>query len=113
MKSSANIKGSATFTFETERFLLDGKMVAEPPNDEAEYQVITLTVSGWYYSYPAKTYGDPQDCYPADSDHEITSLVDANGKDWIDEVTPSEMDSIVSKLIEEVSSGDRSIDYEP
>jgi len=101
------IKGKTEFEFYVERFLVDDQYLRESPDEEGTgYTEVALDVAGWYYSYPAKIHGDPLDCYPADSDYEITSITGPDGEDWYDRVTKSEMERIVDKLIEEVSSED-------
>lgn len=107
MKSLSRINGKAKFHFQIERYLVGDQYFVDSPNEEGSgYTEVTLDISGWYYSYPAKIHGDPLDCYPADSDYEITSIIGPNNEDWYDKVTKSELERIIDSLIEKVSSND-------
>lgn len=107
MKTSAKIDGRARFTFEVERYLVNGEYLLESPDEnDNNYIEVTLEVSGWYYSYPAKIHGDPLDCYPAECDYDITSIIGPDNQDWYDKLSKSEIKKIIETLIEKVSSND-------
>jgi hypothetical protein len=116
MKRNSGYKGSTTFEFEVERYKNNqtGELifVNSIPDDakesDFEYQCITLVVEGNSYFTPGRTYGDPNDCYPDEGETEITSLQGPDGKDWSNDISDSEKDSILDMITtqsEECDSG--------
>lgn len=93
--------GSAIITFGVERY-----------NPDGELEEILLTITGKSYYTPAKTYGEPEDCYPEEGETEIISIM--RGKEvWNGELTSDETERVEEEIREEVSSCDGGIDYEP
>jgi hypothetical protein len=102
--------GSTRFSFEIERYRnrVTGVMYTEEEADAEdgfEYQVLQLSVEGTAYYQPGKTYGPPEDCYPAEDDVELTSVVDMEGKDWKDRLTKSETDVMQVMVIDLIQMG--------
>jgi len=66
---------------------------------------IALNVKGTGYYIPARIWGDPYDCYPADSDYDLESAKDENGYDWLDDLTDTERSEAMSELASKVYRG--------
>jgi hypothetical protein len=109
----AGYAGTTSFDFEIERYknretgkyiayLLDG---IDPEGFEYEYQVLTLKVEGRSYFAPGRSYGPPENCYPDEGETEILECIGPDGKDWTDQLTHSERESIEEQIATEVSEG--------
>ena len=61
-------------------------------------QEILLTVKGNSYFAPGKTYGDPYDCYPDESEIEILKVTGPDNTDWSDRLTEQEVSEIEDKI---------------
>lgn len=107
--------GSTSFSFEIERYRnrVTGVMYTEEDADAEdgfEYQVLQLSVTGTAYYHPGKTYGPPEDCYPAEDDVELSSVVDMEGKDWKDQLTNREKDHMQLMVIDLIQMGQEDLD---
>ncbi|CAB4196747.1 hypothetical protein UFOVP1290_267 [uncultured Caudovirales phage] len=131
MKSSGKYSGSTSVSFEIERYrdnetgdlyMVDDNL---PGTDEdgsvpEKYELCTfsLDIEGTAHSYPAKTHGDPEFCYPADSDCEITKVSGPEHRDWEAELSSNEIDHINDMLIDNIVNyegddyDDRDDDYD-
>jgi len=80
---------SYTIDFEVER------------GDDEDYHVVKLSITGSVSKYiPAKTWGPPENCYPAEGGEvEIESILH-NGKVWDGELTEDERESAEEQLRE-------------
>jgi hypothetical protein len=101
--------GETSFEFEIERYKSreSGKFFASeavPTDDdfEYEYQLIMLQVEGRSYFESGRYSGPAENCYPDEGETEITLVKGPDGKDWEDQLTESEKDSIIEKIQEEV-----------
>lgn len=88
-----------------ERYLdKSGKYIAFdtlPANiDDYTYCLISIKVEGNYSYVPARINCRIDDSYPAESESEIISAVDENGKDWVNELTNDEVEDIIQLLID-------------
>ena len=72
---------------------------------------ISLYVSGSGHYSPAKTWGDPADCYDEEFDYELDSVEDDNGKDWENLLTKDEKADILSMIADKVYRGEYDYDY--
>ena len=79
--------------------------LTEQEAEEYSEYTISLDVEATGHYVPAKTWGLPEDCYPEDSDAEITSVKDSLGNDWSDKLTDSENKSLMSEVWDIVMSG--------
>ncbi len=139
MKSYAKYSGSTSVEFEIERFrdndtgdlylvddILPGTDEDGNVPDKYELCCFTLDIEGAAHSYPAKTSGDPEFCYPADSDCEIVNVSGLDNKDWESVLTSSEIDKINEMIIDQIMNfehdnydedrddyDDRDFDYDP
>lgn len=119
-KRSGGWGGNSSFEFEIERFLdkESGEILTEkelPENyneDQFEYKSIVLEVEGNAYYTPGYTSGLPENCYDSESDAEIESVIDSDGKDWINSLSEDETSSIREKLIERIQNDDSDLDYD-
>lgn len=95
--------------------LFEGVTEAEQQNIESCFteKYITLNVKGTGYYIPARTWGSPDDCYPADSDYDLESAKDENGYDWLDDLTDTERSEAMSELSSKVYHQTPHDDYEP
>lgn len=113
MSRYSKYSGSASFDFEIERYkskatgelVTEDKIPIESEEEDYEYQIITLHVSGNSYYVPAYTSGLPENCYPAEGDTEITFVEGPDGKDWSDQLSKSETNSIIEMIEEHASDG--------
>jgi hypothetical protein len=104
--------GSTFFEFEVKRYKDrdSGKLYTKDQisridggeDSEFEYVTIMLDVEGSAYYIPGYTSGAFEDCYPDDSDSEIESVIGPDKEDWYNKLTSKELNSITSKLIEQV-----------
>lgn len=78
-----------------------------------EETALSLTVNGSGYYTPARIHGDPNDCYPEDSDYELNSATDPGGYDWLSELTEEEHDEAIGILIDKVRKKDYDVIDEP
>lgn len=78
-----------TITFEVER------------GEDETYKVLSLEITGHVSPYvPAKTWGPPENCYPAEGGEvEIESIL-LDGKVWDGELTDAERESAEEQLSE-------------
>lgn len=103
--------GTASFDFEIERYKdkKTGQYIAyvlgEVDEERYEYTTLKLQVEGSSYFQPGKLYGPPENCYPDEGDTEIEAAIGPDGKDWTDQLTHSEHDSIVEMIQENVQDG--------
>lgn len=103
--------GTASFDFEIERYKdkKTGQYIAyvlgEVDEERYEYTTISLHVEGRSYFQPGKLYGPPENCYPDEGETEIESAVGPDGKDWTDQLTHSEHDSLLEMIQENVQDG--------
>lgn len=103
--------GTASFEFGIERYLdkKTGKYIAyvlgEVDEERYEYTTLTLNVEGRSYFAPGKTYGPPENCYPDEGEVEITKAIGPDGKDWTDQLTHSEHDSLLEMIDDNVRDG--------
>lgn len=115
MKSSGKYSGSTSIQFEIERYRnteTDELYSVDSPlpgadddgNTPVNYELctISLEIEGNAYSYPAKTWGDPEFCYPADSDCEITKVSGPDNRDWEAELSSSEIEHINDMLVDNI-----------
>jgi hypothetical protein len=86
--------------YEIERYLVNNKYVLA--GEEEQYKLISLDITGSGYYTEGKYSGAPENCYPSESDVEIDSAMDSDGKDWINELTPSETTAIEEQLMEKL-----------
>lgn len=102
--------GNASFDFEIERYRDNqtDKLLVEPLNDDEvrfSYTVLTLQVEGRSYFQPGCNWKLPEDCYPDEGETEIISVIGPDGKDWEDQLTQSEKDSLIEMIQEQVIDG--------
>lgn len=103
--------GTASFDFEIERYKdkKTGQYIAyvlgEVDEERYEYTTLTLHVEGRSYFQPGKLYGPPENCYPDEGETEIEAAVGPDGKDWTDQLTHSEHDSLLEMIQENVQDG--------
>jgi len=103
--------GTASFDFEIERYKdkKTGQYIAyvlgEVDEERYEYTTLTLHVEGRSYFQPGKLYGPPENCYPDEVETEIEAAVGPDGKDWTDQLTHSEHDSLLEMIQENVQDG--------
>lgn len=107
---SQGYSGTTSFHFEVERYrdkdsgqLITSDQFMEDNGLEYEYLLINLMIEGQSYYSPGRTYGPPEDCYPPESDTEIISVVDEDGKDWEDNLTDSEREFILQEIEDRVT----------
>ena len=63
---------------------------------------IELDVKGTvHFGSPGKTWGSPENCYPAEPDEVFIDYVKLSGKDWISNLTDSEMEELEQMFINE------------
>lgn len=116
--------GSISFEYDIERykntktkeyFTFEQLTPEDRDNEELySYAVISLDVSGNGSFSPGKYYGPWEDSYPDESDCEIVSAIDAEGKDWAGDLTESEISSIEDHIINffvDNKYSDRDYDY--
>jgi hypothetical protein len=72
---------------------------------------ISLYVSGSGHYTPAKTSGDPADCYDQEFDYELDSVEDDDRNDWKNLLTEDEKDEILSMIAHKVYRGEHDYDY--
>jgi len=82
--------GTTSFTYEIYR-----------GDDDNE---VSLQIEGRAYYAPGRYYGPPENCYPDESEVEITSCIGPDGKDWEDQLTESEKDQILEIIQDNVAS---------
>lgn len=103
--------GSTSFEFEIERYKdkKTGQYIAyvlgEVDEERYEYTTIKLDVEGRSYFQPGKLSGLPEDCYPDEGETEIESVIGPDGKDWTDQLTHAEHDSLLEMIQENVQDG--------
>jgi len=115
--------GETSFEFEIERYksretgvLFAHDSVPTDDDFEYEYQIILLQVEGRSYFESGRSYGPPENCYPDEGETEITIVKGPDGKDWEDQLTESEKDSIIESIQERVTDscdGPDPDEYEP
>lgn len=108
--------GRVSFSIEVERYvdkstgeiLLPKNVNFSNEDFDFEYDIetIELEVTGNSYYTPGRYSGLPEDCYPDESETEIESVYDVNGKDWRDNLTSDEENMIIELIAEKVSNGD-------
>jgi len=69
---------------------------------EYDYVIITLQVEGRYYFAAGRSYGFFDNCYPDESETEITLVNGPDDKDWEDQLTEAEKDYIINSIKERV-----------
>jgi hypothetical protein len=75
-----------------------------------EHREVTITCEGYYRYVPAKLSGPPEDCYPEESDGEITGWEsDTEGV----APTKEELDEAFQAIVSSCHSGRCNDDYEP
>lgn len=103
--------GSADFEFEVERYKnkSNGEYyseadVAEYDGDSPDFELVTieLSIEGTAHYTPGYTSGLPENCYPADSDSELTKVIGPNKEDWYHKITDDERDSMLAILAEKI-----------
>jgi hypothetical protein len=87
-----------SFAFSIERFQ------ASSPIESQDPVVIDLEVEGEYKYTPGVTWKLPEDCYPEESETQVISATDENGKSWLDDLHPYELSEIKSKIQEYVKN---------
>jgi len=121
----AGYVGSASFDFEIERYKdkSSGELIAAVPGRnetaailaddgfEYEYVILPLKVEGRSYFQPGRFYGPPENCYPDESETEITSVIGPDGKDWYNLLT-SEEKEMITFMIQEYVMDDCEPDYD-
>lgn len=80
--------------------------------DNYEYKTFKLSVEGNYSYVPARINCRVDDSHPDESDCEIVSAIDQFGKDWVNDLTDDEMESVI-ELIVDNSEEDDYYDDEP
>ena len=116
--------GETSFEWEIERYkdresgrLLTANQVTNDDDFEYEYQVITLHIEGRSYFESGRSWGLPENCYPDEGETEITLVKGPDGKDWEDQLTREEKESITEMIQERVAEGGEGPDpddyYEP
>jgi len=105
-----NYSGEVEFTFEVERYQTkDGRLLPivelyQPGYEDLDYKMITLQIEGRSYFQGGKFSGLPENCYPDDGDTEITSVIGPDKKDWEDQLTKKEKESIIEMIEDKVSN---------
>ena len=108
--------GKTTFSFEIDRFFdpITNSFLTEDEAESCEnecfHQSIELDITGNAYYEPARLSGPPEDCYPEDSNIEIESVQDSNGKSWINNLTPYEI-SCIEEALMDYAQDDGDYDY--
>lgn len=103
--------GTTSFEFEIERYKhkKTGKetayLLCGINEDDYEYHTVALQVEGSAYYTPGRLYGPPENCYPDEGEVEITSVIGPDGKDWTDQLTHAERDTIEEMITEHVCGG--------
>ena len=100
-----------------ERYLdKSGKYIAFdtlPANiEDYTYCLIPIKVEGNYSYIPARVNCRVDDSHTDESDCEIVSAIDSNGKDWVNDLTDDEMESVIQLIIDN-SEEDDYYDDEP
>lgn len=112
--------GRTEFKYEIERYkdiitgnFLDKNQVDKLSNNVGlEYTIISLTVDGRYSYQPGVFSAPPEKCYEDEAETEILSVLDEDNKDWLDDLTQSEEDTIKSLIEESVSDQDGDYDFD-
>jgi hypothetical protein len=119
MSNRGGYSGSTIFEYKIERFrnkrtgeLLTKDDLKSYGNNIFEFDPVTfyVNVDGNAYYHPGRYRSFPEDCEPDESNVEIESVMDENGKDWEPFLTKSERKYILESIIDRVSSND---DYDP
>ncbi len=117
MKTRRGYSGNASFSFEIERYKhnITGELITPDAQYELEgqhcsdskytYTNIELQVKGNAYYDCGKTYGEPSDCYPAEGEININSVIGPDKNDWLDFLTDDEVNRI-KDLIDEAAQED-------
>lgn len=99
--------GNYDFQFDVERWshpstpkllTADDLKLQKLDENECSVIVIPLQINGWVSFTEGYTSGLPENCYPDESESDIESVTDENGEDWINKITPNEMDQLWKKL---------------
>ncbi len=86
---------SYTITYEVER------------GEDENYKVIELEITGSVSPYvPAKTWGLPENCYPAEGGEVEIETILHEGKKWEGELTDSEREKVEELLTEAAQEDD-------
>lgn len=100
--------GTTEFEFEIERYkdLKTGNLYSfdKLPGDEDdyEYQTLTLKIEGRSFFQQGKYTGPYENSYPDEGEIEITAAIGPDGKDWEDQLTEKEYDSLLEEIDERV-----------
>ena len=71
--------------------------------EEEDYKVIKLEITGHVSAYvPAKTWGPPENCYPAEGGEAEIEVILHDGKVWDGELTDSERETVEEMLFQEM-----------
>jgi len=89
---------------DTGKYYTEGEAEEIDLDEKFEFKEILLFVEGGAYYIPGCLFRAPEDCYPEESDVEITSVKDEDGNDWESRLTESEIKMLEDLIIENVKN---------
>lgn len=69
-------------------------------DEKFQLEEIELFIEGNAYYEPGRLWGDPEECYPEESEVEIESITDKSGNDWKHKLTNSEIEMVKDTIVD-------------
>lgn len=109
----SNYNNSTSFEFQIDRLKdkagklhHEDELLAHFNESDYEYKSIPIQVNGRAFFQEGRFSGLPEDCYPDESEIEIISALGPDKEDWLDKLSSSEYQDIISLIEEKCSSDD-------